>query len=165
MENAEPNEQFDEDILQDELAVSPQKAESTLPHRAKMEEAIMDEDDAEIPRLDLAEQILVEQRKVASIRRKKQKATSNFKNSSPISGTIGAIIHEAKKSTVERVEKSPEVEEAHKLGPSRFHIANQIVDMSSGARQIIADIVTRDIARLCGKALPRQAAWQSYTNN
>lgn len=74
--------------------------------------------ESEIPKFDLAEQILAEQRKVTSARRKRP----------------GQTIEPAKK------EQGPEPID---------YIVEQPTPMALERQQIIADIVARDIERLC----------------
>jgi hypothetical protein len=74
--------------------------------------------ESEIPKFDLAEQILAEQRKVASARRK------------------------GPGKTVEPARKEQEAEPVDYLG-------EQPTPMALERQQIIADIVARDIERLC----------------
>ena len=129
------------------------------------------EDSGQIPRFNLADQILSAQRKVASTRRQGPAANINSTgaNIAPAEGTIGRIISESKKTVpdepielyqeAESPEKamSPtpapdepiELYEAVEPDESYFRIGASSFDPA--AAQIISEIVADDLQRLCGK--------------
>lgn len=84
----------------------------------------------EIPKFDLAEQILAEQRKITAVKRK-----------APDKGIRG----QAPGKKVEPVTTQTEPESA-------IHFSMQPSQTLSEQDQIIADIVARDIRRLCGRS-------------
>ena len=142
-----------------------EKIEETLQIEADQE------DSGQIPRFNLADQILSAQRKVASTRRQGPAANINSTgaNIAPAEGTIGRIISESKKTVpdepielyqeAESPEKamSPtpapdepiELYEAVEPDESYFRIGASSFDPA--AAQIISEIVADDLQRLCGK--------------
>lgn len=98
-----------------------------------------------IPRFNLAEQILVEQRRFASERRRKAKPTEATGSSYHADDTLGAVIREVKDNMARPV---PTADDAN---PAVCGTAVDHVDMADAQRLLVADIVTRDIAALCGR--------------
>lgn len=84
----------------------------------------------EIPKFDLAEQILAEQRKITAVKRK-----------APDKGIRGQA--PGKKAEPVTTQTEPE---------SAIHFSMQPSQTLSEQDQIIADIVARDIRRLCGRS-------------
>jgi hypothetical protein len=104
------------------------------------------EDAVAIPRFNLAEQILVEQRKFASERRRKANPTEATGRSYAADDTVGAVIREVKDNMVRPVPTAPGADDAN---PAVCGTAVDHVDMADAQRLLIADIVTRDITALC----------------
>lgn len=128
----------------------------------------------EVPRFNLAEQILSEQRKIASIRRKKPNGNISANNTPKATGTIGQIIRQSKKpfASAEGKEKTPEPVIIKKISetiqspsPAIHGTINKADNLSSSQHRIIADIVTRDVANFCRKTSSRQPVWQNYADN
>lgn len=134
-----------------------------------------------IPKFDLAEQILKEQRQVASKRRQRPARARNL-NIMPIAGTVGQIIERAKKAVATAAKKNetePKTkpiqtrQETAKIEPVDFdtieivpiqqehtepvlsvaacRVINESDRLNPFQEDIIVDIVSRDIAKFCGK--------------
>ncbi len=130
--------------------------------------------DREVPRFNLAEQILSEQRKIASIRRKKPDGNTSANSTPEATGTVGQIIRQSKKpfASAEGKEKTPEPvvikktsETIQSPSPAVHGIINKADNLSGSGHRIIADIVAQDVARFCRKTLSRQPVWQNYPDN
>ena len=128
----------------------------------------------EVPRFNLAEQILSEQRKIASVRRKKPDRNTSANSTPEATGTVGQIIRQSKKpfTSAEGKEKTPETvvikktsETIQSPSPTVHGIINKADNLSGSQHRIIADIVARDVARFCGKTSSRQPVWQNYPDN
>ncbi len=128
----------------------------------------------EVPRFNLAEQILSEQRKIASIRRKKPNGNTSANSTPEVTGTVGQIIRQSKKpfASAEGKEKTPEPvvikktsETIQSPSPAVHGIINKADNLSGSGHRIIADIVARDVARFCRKTSSRQPVWQNYPDN
>lgn len=119
----------------------------------------------EVPRFNLAEQILSEQRKIASVRRKKPDRNTSANSTPEATGTVGQIIRQSKKpfTSAEGKEKTPETIQSP--SPTVHGIINKADNLSGSQHRIIADIVARDVARFCGKTSSRQPVWQNYPDN
>ena len=130
-----------------------------------------------IPKFDLAEQILKEQRQVASKRRQRPARSRNL-NVMPIAGTVGQIIEQAKKAAQQKDSQpiaQPDLnpDETDETEPVDFdkmevvkfqddpgepvlsvaacRIVNESNRLNPFQEDIIIDIVSRDIARFCGE--------------
>lgn len=128
----------------------------------------------EVPRFNLAEQILSEQRKIASVRRKKPNGNTSANSTPEATGTVGQIIRQSKKAfaSAEGKEKTPEpivikkTSETIQLpSPTVHKIINKADNLSGSQHRIIADIVARDVARFYRKNSSRQPVWQNYPDN
>ncbi|MBW8016732.1 MAG: hypothetical protein FVQ82_11140 [Planctomycetes bacterium] len=134
-----------------------------------------------IPKFDLAEQILKEQRQVASKRRQRPAPARNL-NVMPIAGTVGQIIEQARKAVAAAAEKkdsepktqpAPIPDETDEMKPVVFDtlevaefpndrpepvlsvaaccVINESDRLNPFQEDIIINIVSRDIARFCGE--------------
>ena len=130
--------------------------------------------DREVPRFNLAEQILFEQRKIASIRRKKPDGNTSANNTPKATGTVGQIIRQSKNpfASAKGKEKTPEpvvikkISETIQLPSPAVHgTINKADNLSSSGHRIIADIVARDITGFYRKTSSRQPVWQKYPDN
>ncbi len=130
--------------------------------------------DREVPRFNLAEQILSEQRKIASVRRKKPDRNTSANSAPEATGTIGQIIRQSKKPFVSAKgkEKTPEPvvikktsETIRSPSPAVHGIINKADNLSGSGHRIIADIVARDVAGFYRKTSSRQPVWQNYPDN
>jgi hypothetical protein len=113
----------------------------------------------QIPQLNLAEQILVEQRKVASLRRKKPDSKANSGKLSPVTGTMAEIITESKSKT------RPAEQIASGQSPCVHSLVTGSDKLGRGQQQIITNIVSADIATLCKIKASESKARQSFSNN
>ncbi len=106
-----------------------------------------EEKTVEIPKFDLADQMLAQQRSVASTRRRKTQKKSNIEKSYPANGTVGEIIRQSKP---DKSEPKTEVviPPALRAKVRSINLSNE--DMNKLQKQLVADIVKRDIALLCG---------------
>ncbi|HIJ67408.1 MAG TPA: hypothetical protein HPP51_03895, partial [Planctomycetes bacterium] len=100
----------------------------------------------EIPRFNLAQQILAEQRRIASGRRSKSTEPGRGTSIRPAIGTIGRIIREAKKAPVGDNEA---VESGLHLSFGVYGVIDGFDNLKPTQQQVVADIVTSDISRLC----------------
>lgn len=136
---------------------------------------------AMIPKFDLAEQILKEQRQVASNRRQRPAASRNL-NVMPIAGTVGQIIEEAKRAVLRSAKKKESLIETQSTQPieevvkkkalvfdkieiekieddhcqpvlsvAACQIVNDSDRLNPFQEDIIIEIVSRDIAQFCGE--------------
>jgi hypothetical protein len=130
--------------------------------------------DREVPRFNLAEQILSEQRKIASIRRKKPNGNISANSTPEATGTVGQIIRRSKKpfTSAEGKEKIPEPvvikktsETIQSPSPAVHGTINKADNLSGSQYRIIADIVARDVAMFRRKTSSRQPVWQNYPDN
>jgi len=120
---------------------TPEKSDLAAPTgNAHAQEAVA------IPRFNLAEQILAEQRKSASGRRRKANPTETTGRSYAADDTLGAVIREVKDNMVRPV---PTADDADDASPAVSGTAVDHVDIADAQRLLVADIVTRDIAALC----------------
>ena len=114
MNEADKNEKLDADILESKADIL--RAQDVMPPYNNEEIEVVA---TEIPRFDLAEEIMAEQRKITAIKRK-----------SP--------------------EKKMGAEARPAVRPFRYALEPQRLT-ASGQEDIIAEIVARDIKRLCGE--------------
>jgi TolA protein len=105
-----------------------------------------EETENRIPRFNIAQQILAEQRKAASTRRGRPIEHSGSTEPRPATGIIGQIIREVKK-------KSGDVSEAAEIPQQLSCGVHGIVkgahNLSPAQQEVIASIVTLDIVRFC----------------
>jgi len=113
----------------------------------------------QIPQLNLAEQILVEQRKVASLRRKKPDSKASPGKLSPVTGTMAEIINESKSKT------RPAEQIASVQSPCVHSLVTGSDKLGRGQQQIITNIVSADIAALCKMKASEGKARQNFSNN
>ena len=117
-----------------------------------------------IPRFNLADQILAEQRKVASNRRRRPSSASATPSPAPaVTGTVGRIITEVKNNHAANVEKTRPRNTDITDSPSRAIFDDH--NVSDVQRQIIADIVAENIAHFFGDTSRAEPVWQSYVGN
>jgi len=108
-----------------------------------------------IPRFNLAQQILAEQRRAASVRRGRPTERSGSGEIMPATGTIGRIIREAKKKTTDAGEDDKTLQQ---LSCGVHGIVEGAHNLNPAQRQVIAGIVTLDIARLSSEEVARREA-------
>ncbi len=106
------------------------------------------EDALAIPRFNLAEQILAEQRRFTSGRRRKANPTEATGAGYHADDTLGAVIREVKDNMVRPVPTAANPDDAN---PAVYGTAVDDVDIADAQRLLVADIVKRDIAALCGR--------------
>ena len=105
-----------------------------------------DQNERQIPKFDLAEQILAEHRKIAATRRKAPEPKKDM-TTEPAAGTVGQIISQTKKALAEReVDKT---QESSVTLESEQFIENR--HKPSPPSEIITELVKRDIAKYCTK--------------
>ena len=105
-----------------------------------------DQNERQIPKFDLAEQILAEHRKVAATRRKAPEPKKDI-TTEPAVGTVGQIISQTKKALTEReADKTQDL--LAKPVPDQF---TENRHKPSPPSQIITELVKRDIAKFCTK--------------
>jgi len=104
------------------------------------------EADKQIPRFNLAQQILSEQRRVASMRRGRPTEPGGSTEARPATGTIGQIIREAKRKAGDVSETA---ETVLQLSCGVHGVIKGQDNLDPAQQQVISDIVTLDIARLC----------------
>lgn len=122
---------------------TPEKSDLTTPTgNAHAEDAVA------IPRFNLTEQILAEQRRSASERRRKANPTEATSRSYAADDTVGAVIRQVKDNMVRPVPTAVGADDAN---PPVGGTAVDDVDMADPQRLLVADIVKRDIAALCGR--------------
>lgn len=100
-----------------------------------------------IPRLNLGEKILAEQRQASSTRRQKARPAASEKASYPARDTVGAIIRESKGQASEAKGEGTPKEASPETGRSIMIDDDYLNDSQ---RQLVAEIVSRDILALCG---------------
>ena len=110
------NKQIDTDILQSKADIL--RASDIIPSSKKKKSVETAQKQAEIPRFDLAEEIMAEQRKITAIRRKGPGGKNEAQSQINKVKSIGCAVAES-------TQKQPQQE------------------------QIIAEIVARDIEKLC----------------
>ena len=104
------------------------------------------QNERQIPKFDLAEQILAEHRKVAATRRKAPEPKKDI-TTKPAAGTVGQIISQTKKALTEReADKTQDL--LAKPVPDQF---TENRHKPSPPSQIITELVKRDIAKFCTK--------------
>ena len=165
--NAGSPEKVDADILQCKIDIlcahdGDAAAEDSDPVKAdetKSEKSSENIPAGQIPRFNLAEQILVEQRKVASLRRKKPNGNAAGDKLSPVTATIVRVIKESKSQT-----RSAE-QIAGCQSPAVHSLVVGSDNLSWRQQQIITNIVSADIAALCKIKPSESKARQSFSNN
>jgi len=142
-----PAAPVDSDILQGKADVlravkaAGESSKASLPVPEKP-----DEEAAAVPRFNLAEKILVEQRRFASERRRRTHTGDETGGRYTADDTVGAVIREVKDSMprpVTAAEPSGRAEAPVGRGDADG------VDLTAPEKRLIADIVARDIAALC----------------
>lgn len=152
-----------------------------------------DEENNAVPQFDLAEQILAEQRKSVAAQRKGPAGRKSTTRIAPASGTVGKVISENKKSaaketpslsdlkTPQTAAKKDEPVEADReevvskdepmrsgrntqSSPAVMNIVCGEDNLSSFQRQIVSEIIARDISLHCDIA-GSNLALNSYMNN
>lgn len=106
-----------------------------------------EEKSGEIPTFNLADQILAKQRNISSTRRQKTRKTNPVEKSYPANDTVGEIIKQSKPVT-KNLKPEPQIPAALKTKVRSINLSNE--DLNKLQRQLVADIVSRDIALLCG---------------
>jgi hypothetical protein len=132
------------------------------------EAADVEQKKSEIPKFDLAEEIMAEQRKITAIRRKAPPKAGPVRDPKDLGpkdkGSNGADMIEAgvagpDKKAEPRLAQGQEAEldstilqKNHKMGAQPIgYTIKQPPPVLSEQEQIITEIVTRDIERLCGR--------------
>jgi len=181
--NAGSPEKIDADILQCKIDIlrahdgdtvaedpdSPEIAETTPAKDTNPEPVKADESKPEqssdnspsgqIPQFNLAEQILVEQRKVASLRRKKPNGKPAGDKLSPVTATMARVINESKAQT------RPAEQIAGFQSPAVHSFVVGSDNLSRQQQQIVTNIVSADIAALCKIKPSESKARQNFSNN
>lgn len=140
--------------MQDKLA---SLSEQSLPPQPSLRSESPNEPAGSIPKFDVYEKILSEERKqTASTRQAPQRKSQSAEHSA--SGTVGDIIRQTRedvsgseqvfKNQAERIEPS-EHAAAYKYGPRSSGIIHLHESLNDKQREIIEDIVRRDIEALC----------------
>ena len=115
------------------------------------------QNERQIPKFDLAEQILAEHRKIAATRRKAPESKKDIATE-PAAGTVGQIISQTKKNLTER--EAVKTQDSSAKPESDQFIENR--HKPSPPSQIIAELVKRDIAKYCTKNSTQNA--DDYTS-
>jgi len=120
----------------------PEKSEAAAPTAKKPAE-----DSVAIPRFNLAEKILAEQRRFASERRRKA-GPGGAAGSYAADDTLGAVIREVKDNMARPVGAA-----AGPNGdtPAVCETGGETPEAVAAQRRLITDIVARDVAALCGR--------------
>jgi len=113
----------------------------------------------QIPQFNLAEQILVEQRKVASLRRKKPNGKAAGDKLSPVTATMARVIKESKSQT------RPAEQSANCQSPAVHSLVIGSDNLDRQQQHIIANIVSADITALCKIKPSESKARQGFSNN
>ncbi len=116
----------------------------------------------QIPQFDLAQQILFEQRRVASMRRSKSGKQASIKDPQAVTGTIGRIIRETKKKVGDI---SRTGERTQQLSSGVHGVIKSADNLNESQQETIAGIVTLDIARYCTDGERQGNARRSYSGN
>ena len=120
---------------------APEKSEVAAPTANKPAE-----DSAAVPRFNLAERILAEQRRSASGRRRKAGPGGAAAGSYAADDTLGAVIREVKDNMARPVGA------ADGDNPAVCETGGETAE-ATAQKQLIADIVAREITALCGRRL------------
>lgn len=105
-------------------------------------------DSVAVPRFNLAERILAEQRRFASERRRKAGPGGAAAGSYAADDTLGAVIREVKDNMARAVGAA---DGADGDDPAVCGTGGDSADAAAAQRRLIADIVARDVAALCGR--------------
>jgi hypothetical protein len=132
----------------------PAKADETKPEQPPENSSA-----GQIPQFNLAEQILVEQRKVASLRRKKPNGKAAPDKLSPVTATMARVINESK------AQARPAEQIAVCQSPAVYSLVVGSDNLSRQQQQIVTNIVSADIAALCKIKPSESKARQSFSNN
>ena len=97
--------------------------------------------ESEIPKFDLAEQILAEQRKITAIRRKAPGTSQRLPSLAPAVTRVQAQDGAA--------DKKPKAPDRQPQAQSTDYAIKQPPSILSEQEQIVAEIVARDIEKLC----------------
>lgn len=106
----------------------------------------VEEKSVEIPKFNLADQMLAQQRSVAATRRQKTRKTSPIEKSYPANDTVGRIISHSKPSN-SKPQAEVVVPPALRATVRSINLSTE--DLNNLQRRLVADIVSRDIALLC----------------
>ena len=120
---------------------TPEKSEVVTPTAKKPAE-----ESVAVPRFNLAEKILAEQRRFASERRRKA-GPGGASGSYAADDTLGAVIREVKDNMVRPVVAASGADGDN---PAVCETPGKTAD-AAAQRRLIADIVARDVAALCGR--------------
>jgi hypothetical protein len=121
----------------------PEKSEVAAPPAKKPAEG-----SAAVPRFNLAERILAEQRRFASERRRKAGPGGAAGGSYAADDTLGAVIREVKDNMARPVETAGGADGDN---PAVCRTGGETADATATQERLIADIVAREIAALCGR--------------
>ena len=177
---AKPNQIDNTDIPRaDSHRLSPEEFDAlTADHNEQADAAA--EDDRSVPQFDLADQILFEHRKSVSNSRHGPEGNAK-KTTPPAHGTVAEVINENKKKTVKlapanapapamqvmlgrTIDDSGNANRGLQMSPAVSNIVNGRESLSSLQRQILSDIINRDISSHCNKT-NLSTAMKSYANN
>lgn len=139
----------DKETEQDKQADTVQvevKAIRTVKVEKKPADNAVQKKNVDIPKFNLADQMLAQQRSVASTRRKKTKKTSHIEKSYPANDTVGRIISHSKPS-YPKPKSETVIPPALRAKVRSINLNSE--DLNKLQRQLVADIVSRDIALLC----------------
>ena len=106
------------------------------------------EDSVAVPRFNLAEKILAEQRRFASERRRKAGPGGSAAGSYAADDTVGAVIREVKDNMAQPVGAAAG---ADGNNPAVCETPGGSADGAAAQKLLITDIVAREIADLCGR--------------
>ena len=122
----------------------PEKSEVAAPTAKKPAEG-----SAAVPQFNLAERILAEQRRFASERRRKAGPGGAAGGSYAADDTLGAVIREVKDNMARPVGMAAGADGDN---PTVCETGGETAD-AAAQKRLIADIVAREIAALCGRRL------------
>lgn len=122
---------------------TPEKSEIATPTAKKPTEGSV-----AVPRFSLAERILAEQRRFASERRRKAGPGGAAGGSYAADDTLGAVIREVKDNMVRPVGAAAGADGDN---PAVCGTGGETADAAAAQKLLIADIVAREIAALCGR--------------
>ncbi len=105
-------------------------------------------DSVAVPRFNLAERILAEQRRFASERRRKAGPGGAAAGSYAADDTLGAVIREVKDNMARPVGATTGADGDN---PAVCGTSGETADAAAAQKLLIADIVAREIAALCGR--------------
>lgn len=106
------------------------------------------EDSVAVPRFNLAERILAEQRRFASERRRKAGPGGAAGGNYAADDTLGAVIREVKDNMARAVGRGAG---ADGDTPAVCGASGETAEAAAAQRRLITDIVARDVAALCGR--------------